>query len=52
MGLQYQKIMGVTIITSPNQKATQAYKLFSEGKKPFEVAIELGMRKTSNQVIW
>ncbi|MGB8033054.1 MAG: hypothetical protein WCF03_04435 [Nitrososphaeraceae archaeon] len=30
---------------SPNQKATQAYKLFSEGKKPFEVAIELGIRE-------
>jgi len=29
---------------SPNQIATQAYKLFSEGKKPFEVAIELGIR--------
>jgi hypothetical protein len=28
-----------------NQKATQAYKLFSEGKKPFEVAIELGIRE-------
>src|SRR5438067_13457295 len=31
---------------SPNQIATQAYKLFSEGKKPFEVAIELGIRET------
>ena len=29
---------------SLNQIATQAYKLFSEGKKPFEVAIELGIR--------
>ena len=28
---------------SPNQKSTQAYKLFSEGKKPVEVAIELGL---------
>ena len=28
-----------------NEKATQAYKLFSEGKKPFEVAIELGIRE-------
>jgi hypothetical protein len=27
---------------SPNEKATQAYKLFSEGKKPFE----LGIRET------
>jgi hypothetical protein len=26
---------------SPNEKATKAYKLFSEGKKPFEVDIEL-----------
>jgi len=30
---------------SPNEKATQAYKLFSEGKKPFEVAIEVGIRE-------
>src|SRR6188472_2327308 len=30
---------------SPNQIATQAYKLFSEGKKPFEVAIEFGIRE-------
>jgi hypothetical protein len=30
---------------SNNEKATQAYKLFSEGKKPFELAIELGIRK-------
>src|SRR6476661_1960515 len=30
---------------SPNEKATQAYRLFSEGKKPFEVAIELGIRE-------
>jgi hypothetical protein len=30
---------------STNEKATQAYKLFSEGKKPFEVAIELGIRE-------
>ena len=29
---------------SNNEKATQAYKLFSEGKKPFEVAVELGIR--------
>ena len=28
---------------SPNQKSTQAYKLFSEGKTPVEVAIELGL---------
>jgi hypothetical protein len=27
-----------------NEKFTQAYRLFSEGKKPFEVAIELGIR--------
>jgi len=26
-----------------NQKSTQAYKLFSEGKKPVEVAIQLGL---------
>jgi DNA-binding CsgD family transcriptional regulator len=30
---------------SPNEKATQAYKLFSEGKKPVQVAIELGLRE-------
>jgi DNA-binding CsgD family transcriptional regulator len=30
---------------SLNQKATQPYKLFSEGKKPFEIAIELGIRE-------
>ena len=28
-----------------NEKATQAYKLFSEGKKPVQVAIELGLRE-------
>jgi hypothetical protein len=28
---------------SPNQKSTQAYKLFSEGKKPVEVGIQLGL---------
>jgi DNA-binding CsgD family transcriptional regulator/chorismate mutase len=28
---------------SPNQKSTQAYKLFSEGKKPVDVAIQLGL---------
>jgi len=31
---------------SHNEKATQAYRLFSEGKKPFEVAIELDIRET------
>jgi hypothetical protein len=30
---------------SPNEKATQAYKLFSEGKKLLEVAIELGLKE-------
>ena len=30
---------------SPNEKATEAYKLFSEGKKPVQVAIELGLRE-------
>jgi predicted nucleic acid-binding Zn-ribbon protein len=28
-----------------NEKATQAYKLFSEGKKPVQVAIELNLRE-------
>ncbi len=30
---------------SPNEKATQAYKLFSEGKKPVNVSIELDLRE-------
>jgi hypothetical protein len=30
---------------SPNEKATQAYNLFSEGKKPVQVAIELNLRE-------
>ena len=30
---------------SPNEKATQAYKLFSKGTKLSDVAIELGLRK-------
>jgi hypothetical protein len=38
-------------IKSPNQIATQAYKLFSEGKKPFEVAIELGIREAYKFVL-
>jgi hypothetical protein len=29
--------------SSSNQKSTQAYKLFSKGKKPVEVAIQLGL---------
>ena len=29
----------------PNEKSTPAYKLFPEGKKPFQVAIELGIRE-------
>ena len=28
-----------------NEKATQVYKLFSEGKEPLEVAIELNLRQ-------
>jgi hypothetical protein len=28
---------------SPNEKATKAYKLYDEGKKPVEVAIQLGL---------
>ena len=33
-----------TTITKPaNEKATQAYKLFSEGKKPVDVAIQLSL---------
>jgi hypothetical protein len=31
---------------SPNEKATQVYKLFSEGKKLVEVSIELGLRES------
>ena len=30
-------------LVKSNQKSTQAYKLFSEGKKPVEVAIQLGL---------
>jgi len=30
-------------IVKSNQKATKAYKLFSEGKKPIEMAIQLGL---------
>jgi transcriptional regulator len=30
---------------SPNEKSTQAYKLFSEGKSLIEVSIELGLRE-------
>jgi hypothetical protein len=30
---------------SPNEKATQAYKLFSKGTKLSDVAIELGLRE-------
>src|SRR5438067_6579603 len=30
---------------SSNEKTTQAYKLFSEGRKPIEVAIELNLRE-------
>jgi len=30
---------------SSSEKATQAYKLFNEGKKPVQVAIELGLRE-------
>ena len=29
---------------SNNEKATEAYRLFSEGKTPLEVAIELDLR--------
>jgi hypothetical protein len=32
-----------TIITNLREKSTQAYKLFDEGKKPVEVAIQLGL---------
>ena len=28
---------------SPNEKATKAYKLFDEGNKPVEVAVELSL---------
>jgi hypothetical protein len=36
---------------SPSQKATHAYRLFSEDKKPFEVAIELGIRGGSSKQV-
>ena len=31
---------------SHNERATQSYKLFEEGKKPLVVAVELGLRET------
>ena len=34
-----------SITNKSPKKATQSYRLFSEGKKPFEVAIELGIRE-------
>ena len=37
--------MIITANKSLNEKSTQSYRLFSEGKKPFEVAIELGIRQ-------
>ena len=38
---------------SPNKKATQAYKLFSEGGKPVEVAIQTKpVRKGSNGILY
>ena len=30
---------------SNNEKATEAYRLFSEGKKPVQVAIELNLKE-------
>jgi hypothetical protein len=42
---QYQQSDDSSTNKSPNEKATQAYKLFSEGKKPVQVAIELGLRE-------
>jgi chorismate mutase len=42
MGNQQQQL-GNGSSSQSNQKSTQAYKLFSEGKKPVEVAIQLGL---------
>ena len=42
MDNQQQRI-GNGSSSQSNQKSTQAYKLFSEGKKPVEVAIQLGL---------
>jgi hypothetical protein len=40
------KTHSITNNKSPfREKCTQDYRLFSEGKKPFEVAIELGIRE-------
>ncbi|HZA06303.1 MAG TPA: hypothetical protein VE619_01255 [Nitrososphaeraceae archaeon] len=36
--------MTTTTTKNLNDKATPAYKLFSEGKKPVQVAIDLGLR--------
>jgi hypothetical protein len=35
-----------------NQKSTQAYKLFSEVKKPVEVAIQLGLLERQVTKYW
>ena len=38
---------------SHNEKATQAYKLFTEGKTPVEVAIQLGLsEKEAYQILY
>jgi hypothetical protein len=47
MGLQYQKVMGVTITTNLKSNGYPGLQAISEGKKPFEVAIELGIREVN-----
>jgi hypothetical protein len=44
-GLSHGVAMKKDSNKSPNEKATQAYELFSEGKKLVEVSIELGLRE-------
>jgi hypothetical protein len=39
---------GNGIVKSNQQKSTQAYKLYSEGKKPVEVAIQLGFKDSTS----
>jgi transcriptional regulator len=44
-GVNHGIVIGDGNKKSSNEKATQAYKLFSEGKKPVQVAIELNLRE-------
>ena len=43
VGLNYDTWLSNNNNKSPNEKAAKAYKLFSEGKKPVEAAIQLSL---------